>query len=219
MRDILGFFWASLAAFIFFGIKIVEILIPYFTIFEILFVIYIFSLTSKSIRNLLLLGTFFLFLFSSLSFLDIMKNRFEMWFDNTDLVQNKIWNFIINNKLEGNEIFITDRVGNAPFYYLFYGGIKPDYFLKSSQKISLEPGFERFTKIGNVSFGSFKFLESPRKSNQVWIGMSGEFVSLSKTNNQIPHVPGGDVLYTTDNVRVEDKLMGDKLLIVKTNLK
>ena len=109
---------------------------------------------------------------------------------------------------------MTDRFGEPAFYYSLYSKLDPQHFLENKvESQNLVNDLVRIEKVGNASFKSFKYYESPRLVNQIWIGLPGEF-SQTFTDTTTP-VDG--VIDKRLKINGKGMKLGDELWIVKTN--
>ena len=160
-----------------------------------------------------------LFVFSIASFVDLFWFHYDIWFDEQGLRQYQIWSTIEDKDLKENKVIITDRLGEPVYYYLFYEKVDPEFF--SNHKIEgviTDEGTRRIEKVGDVEFRSFKYFESPRGANEVWVGMAGEFVGENKDFDKSSGIIDGEVIKEIEGVKQENKFIGDKLWFVRTNL-
>lgn len=168
------------------------------------------------------LGILILFfvIINYISFLDLFWFHNEIWTPENDRRQYQIWSTLSGEDLSKNNITVTDRVGEPEFYYLFYKRIDPNMFQR--QKVEgavISSGVKRITDIGNLKFQSFKYFESDRKPNQIWVGLAGEFVGENHGYKDKETVTDGVIYKKIGDVKVENKFLGDELWFVRTTFK
>lgn len=199
-KELRIYFFAVLFTIIFFGPKALVLITPVVAILYFLLII-------RFNKPLITLFIVFLASFSYLSFLDIFWYHPEIWLNENDLRQNQIWTTISQKDLSENSLFVTDVLGEPAYYYLYYQKVDPVNFQKTKlMGPIIPPGIQRIEKIQNVSFGSFKYLESDRKKSQIWVGLSEEFEK----------VVDGIIYKKIEGVEPENKSFGNELWFVKT---
>lgn len=158
---------------------------------------------------------------SNLIFLGIMKNHYADWVSSIDLNQNRIWGSIAKKDIEENRIFVTDRFGEPVFYYLFYEKVDPGYFLANHKDGSLLNGrIQRIDSVGDVTFKSFEFNNLNHKSNELWVGLGGEFVGQNNDYKNITGIENGEIIKKITEVDNESsRFFGRELWFVKTKIK
>lgn len=142
------------------------------------------------------------------------KTLWQQWVRPNDYAQWITWQNIPEADVD-TEITMTDRFGEPVFYYSLYTKLNPQYFLENKiESPNLVNNLIRIEKVGNISFKSFKYYESPRLANQIWIGLPGEF---NKNPTDPKTLTNGviDKRLKINNKRME---LGDELWIVKTNI-
>ncbi|MFZ5932591.1 MAG: hypothetical protein ACOYT7_00680 [Patescibacteria group bacterium] len=155
--------------------------------------------------------------FSYLSFLDLFWHHKFLWFGEQDLRQYQIWETLSTRDLEENEVIITDRLGEPVNHFLFYEKVDPLFYQKQRKLgVITSAGIRRVEKVGRVEFRSFKYFESPRGANEIWVGLAGELVGENKDFGEITEVVDGEIFKRIENVKQENKFMGDELWFVKT---
>ncbi len=144
----------------------------------------------------------------------------EEWFNQKELLQQKIWQTLTDQQIKDNKIFVTDRLGEPAYYYLYYHKVNPQTFQQTSKLgTTLDDGSQRVDSVGNVSFGSFKFFEAPRASDQIWVGLSGEFLGQYKaTRSDEVLISDGTVIKKIPFVEMDSNFFGDEVWFVKTDL-
>lgn len=157
--------------------------------------------------------------FSYVSFFDLLWNHKFLWFNEHDLRQYQIWTTLTNEDLKENKIIVTDRLGEPVNYYLFYKNIDPRlYFKERKLGVITSAGIRRIEKVGNVEFKAFKYWESPRASNEIWVGLAGEFVGGNRKFEEIESVVDGKIFKRIKDVKQENKFIGNELWFVRTTL-
>lgn len=201
-----------------FGYLAVFFLIPIFLIiyakvFEKLLPIIKNSITNKALTFIAGL----LIIFSLVSFYDFFFFHNLHWFNKKDLYQSYIWDYVLENDLANKNIYLTDRLNESYFYYLYYEKIDPRFAQQNTKKGGvLDNGIKRVDQIGRVHSGSFKYYEAPRAKDQIWIGLPGEFAGISKEFEKITEVPDGVIDKKIKGIDQEDKFLGNQLWFIRT---
>ncbi|KKR26290.1 MAG: hypothetical protein UT58_C0016G0007 [Microgenomates group bacterium GW2011_GWC1_39_7b] len=160
---------------------------------------------------------FFLMIASTLSSLDIFLFHWDTWIPEQDLRQFQIWKTLSDKEITTQKITVTDRFGEPAFYYLYYLKVNPSDFLETSKDIKeISPGVQRINSIANLYFRSFKYYESDRKPDQIWIGLAGEFSREAGSYGQVSTVVDGEIYKKIGSVKSGDKRLGDELWFVRT---
>lgn len=163
----------------------------------------------------LLIGV--LLFFSYASFLDLFWFHGSSWSKEQDLRQYQIWETLVTKDLEENTVIVTDRLGEPVNHFLYYEKIDPSFY-QEQRKLGVltSAGIWRVEKVGNVEFKSFKYFESPRGPNELWVGMAGEFVGRNRDFEKITNVFDGEIFKRIKEVKQEDRFVGNELWFVKT---
>jgi hypothetical protein len=158
--------------------------------------------------------------FSYMSFLDLLWFHESAWSKEQDLRQYQIWNTLTTRDLEENVVIITDRLGEPVNHFLYYEKVDP-LFYQEQRKVGVltSAGIWRVEKVGNVEFKSFKYFESPRGPNELWVGMPGEFVGRNRDFEKITNVFDGEIFKRIKGVKQGNRFIGNELWFVKTTLK
>jgi len=174
---------------------------------------------SKKLRaptTLVLSGAALFIFFSYVSFFDLLYNHENSWLGENDLRQYEIWK-ALNEEIEQNKVMITDRFGEPVHYYLYYEAVDPAWFGKSKIKgPTTDGGTERINGVSDVLFGSFKYFESDRKKDQLWVGLAGEFVGENRNYKHVTSVVDGEVFKKIKGVKQKNQFLGDELWFVRT---
>lgn len=167
---------------------------------------------------ILLVGV--LLFFSYASFLDLFWFHEYLWFKEQDLRQYQIWDTLTVKDLEKDKIIITDRLGEPVNHFLYYEKIDPSFYQEQrTLSVITSTGIQRVDKVGNVEFKSFKYFESPRGPNELWVGMAGEFVGRNRDFGKISNVFDGEIFKRIKGVKQGNKFIGDELWFVTTTFK
>jgi hypothetical protein len=139
---------------------------------------------------------------STLILLDLIKNHYEDWISDNDLHQSQIWENIDSNDLKNDKVFVTDRMGEPVFYFLFYEKIDPKYFIENRVVGPILNGqIQRIDSVGNVTFES------------------GEFVGQNLDYSNINNIANGQIIKKITGVNSESKkFFGDEIWFVKTSV-
>lgn len=167
-------------------------LVPFLIIFEGIGLARLVKIKPKIILPPLLI----IFLFGQLSFWDILKNHPSSWMGNEDFAQYKISQAISQDIKGYQKINITDRLGDPKKYFSYY------YRGELAGK--------------NITYGSFKYLETDRRDGDIWIGLPGEFVASNF--NQDKDIDNGIILKKIKDVKQPDKNLGEEVWIVQTKV-
>lgn len=146
---------------------------------------------------------FILYLEAELSFQDLLRFHQTEWMAESDFRQFQIWEFVKDSEDKYSEIHITDRLGDPRIYFLYYNKLTP-------------PAADQELK--KYIFSSFKYLESDRKQNQLWVGVAGEFVGKFNQYKGVEQLTDGKILAKFPGVKQSDQFLGDELWIVETVL-
>lgn len=158
-----------------------------------------------------------LFCTSQISFFDLLKNHQTEWVAENDLRQWQIWNRLKNPLNNYSKITVTNRLGEPVNYFLFYNKYPPgDYQAVRTLGGINEDLIRQVRSIKNIDFISFKYLESDRKPNQLWVGLAGEFVGKFNSYKDVNEVSDGKVIYKINGVKQSDQYLGDELWFVET---
>jgi hypothetical protein len=170
--------------------------------------------------KVVLAGIFLVIAVSFITFFDLLWNHSPRWFNENDLRQYQMWSELTAYDISQNTLMVTDRFGEPAYYYLYYKIVDPTKFQTTK---SLGPiiasGIQRIDKIGNVKFGSFKYFESDRKENQIWVGVSGEFVGENRPYQGLVKVVDGEIYQKITGVKQENQFLGDEVWFVRTVFK
>ncbi len=200
--------------------KALGLILPMVVFSETVFVFNLKKILKPSYFKAAILLISVLLFFSYASFLDLFWFHESSWFKEQDLRQYQIWNTLTARDLEENIIIVTDRLGEPVNHFLFYEKVDPSFYQEQRKLGVITPaGIQRVEKVGNVEFRSFKYFESPRGSNEVWVGMAGEFVGENADFGKITNVVDGEIFKRIKGVKQENKFIGDELWFVKTTLK
>jgi len=215
-KEIYILFIASLTSLIVFGQKSFYILLPPLVWLNALSLSYILDNRTKVFSKAILIILIFLFLGSYLDFVYRLNTQKLLWGNPESVAQYKIWNYIDKEDLGKEKIIITDRLGDPAFYYLFYSRLSPQFF-QQGKTISHAPidGEDRILKIGDIEFRAFKYSESLKSKNELWIGLPGEFVGEKKDFSKITEVPRGKIITKISSIKQENVLLGDEIWIVR----
>lgn len=211
------FVLGTLASFLIFKENSLGLALPLVAFSE---TVFIFNL-KKILRPLSFRGAIVLIaallLFSYASFLDLLWSHQFSWFNEQDLRQYQIWETLTASDLEENKIVVTDRLGEPVNYFLFYERVDPSFY-QEQRKLGVitSAGIRRVEKVGRVEFRSFKYFESPRGPDEIWVGLAGEFVGENKDFGKITEVVDGEIFKRIENVKQGNEFIGNELWFVKT---
>ena len=179
---------------------------------------YLLQIRRTTLGRVVLVILVLLFLGSYSDFIYRLRTQKYSWGEPNDVAQYQIWNFINKEGVDKGRTVVTDRLGDPAFYYLFYKRIDP-YFFQQNKILSqtLIAGRTRILKVGEVEFRSFKYYDSPKGENEIWVGLPGEFVGEKKDFSTIEHVPSGQIVGKIRSVKQASKLFGDELWFVTPN--
>lgn len=150
-------------------------------------------------------------------FYDLYWRDWKKWADEYSIHQQQIWSIISRQDIESNVVTVTDRVGPPGYYYLYYHSVDPSKFLTNHKTGKLtSSGTNPVTDIGDARFYSFKFYESDRKPNQIWVGLPGEMVAHGSKPSDASKIPDGTIYKWVENVKSADQSLGKELWFVKT---
>ena len=171
---------------------------------------------SYLVKGIYTIGSILLIL-STISFFDIYFFHQDYWVKENDLRQFQIWSELKEKDIGQNKLFLTDRLGEPIFYYLFYEKVAPENFFNNRQEGGISSnGVKRISAVGNVYFSSFKYYESDRKPKQIWIGMAGEFAGDSLNYQGVTEVTDGKVYKKITDVKQNNQFIGSEIWFVKT---
>ena len=142
-----------------------------------------------------------LYLTAEISFQDLLRFHPEEWMAESDFRQFQIWNSAKDSGKKYSEIHVTDRLGDPKPYFLYYNKLTP---------------FPADQELKKYIFSSFKYLESDRKPNQLWVGLAGEFVGKFNQYKGVEQISDGKILAKFPGVKQSDQFLGDELWIVET---
>ena len=155
-----------------------------------------------------------------LIFADILLNNYSLWMPEQDVRQYQMWNFVDSTKQDWPAIYVTDRLGEPVFYYLYYLKIDPKYFIEN--KVNgplLNNQTRRIDSVGTVFFGSFNYPKSYDYLTSLYMGLSGEFIGKNRDASTYSSVENGQILKRIDGVDTsEKKTLGGELWFVKNTL-
>lgn len=213
--------FSGLFSIIFFKQNLYYLIIPVYSVSAVFFLEKILLLLKKSFRqNGFIFAAFLLFFFSFVGFFDLLWYHPQLWFNKADFYEYLIWNSISDKDFQSKKIFATDRIGEPVFYMAAYKKIEPDIFLKQKKEGPVvDSGIKRISGVGNVVFGSFKYYESPRGKDEIWVGFPGEFVGSGIGSIPDKKVVDGEIFGQIDDIKMADSLIGNELWFVKTTFK
>lgn len=183
---------------------------------------YLFSKVARSIKRkrvkyvVIFLGS--IYLFGIFAFWDLLMNHRDKWVFANDLGQFRIWDTLRYENKE-SKLWITDRLGEPLYYYLYYKKIDPKYYLDNREVGPIvASGIKRVTRVGLVNFGSFKYFEAPRGRDETWVGFGGEFIGGNKRYEEFNNVTDGVIFKKIKDVKGDYKFIGSELWFVKTTI-
>lgn len=98
------------------------------------------------------------------------------WQNREDRAHFQIWQYLSQEDIDNHDVIVTDRLGDAVYYYLFYEKVSTQiYKNKSRMGTVTQDGRRRIEQVGNVRFMSFDFSSAEKKAGQIWIGLPSEF--------------------------------------------
>jgi len=202
-----------------FGEEALGFVLPLTAFSEAVFVFHLKKILKPLYFKVAVLLTSILLIFSYASFLDLLWFHQFSWFNEQDLNQYQIWETLTARDLKEKEVIVTDRLGEPVDYFLFYEKVDPAFY-QEQRKLGVitSAGIRRVEKVGNVEFKSFRYFESPRRPNELWVGMAGEFVGENKDFGQITNVVDGEIFKRIKGIKQENKFISDELWFVKTTL-
>ncbi len=168
------------------------LILPFLIIFESYGVMFLINKFSKTAILMLVI----LFVFGQASLFDLLKFHPALWMGNEDFAQWQIWMNLKNNLNKYPKLTVTDRLGKPEKYFQYYVG---------NSNI-------------NLSFKSFKYLESDRREGQIWVGLPGEFGGASGDFNENKEIDDGLILQKIKDIKQPDPTLGDELWVVETKL-
>ena len=156
---------------------------------------------------------------SQANFFDSLYFRQKQWLPQNDLRHYQIWNTLTDENLKKGKVVVTDRLGEPIYYFLAYESFDPSSYLEDRKLGIVTPsGIQRVEGVANLEFRAFKYYEDARGSDEIWIGMAGEFVGENRNYSQINDVYDGVIYKKIKEVKQVNKFIGSELWFVKTTL-
>jgi len=179
---------------------------------------YLLQIRRKVIGRMVLVGLVLLFAGSYSDFIYRLRTQVYLWANPNDVAQYQIWGFITKQGFDKGKIVVTDRLGDPAFYYLFYNRTDP-YFFQQNKILAQTPiaGKARILKVGKVEFRSFKYEDTLKVGNEIWVGLPGEFVGARSDFSTINQISNGQIVGKIKSVKQANKLFGDDLWFVTPN--
>ncbi len=193
-------------------------LLPFLALGYTILLTYLWQIRFSLRPALISLGLLFLVI-TYASFYDLLNYHQEKWLPENDFRQYQIWNTITNQDINEKKVIVTDRLGEPAYYYLYYKKVDPNAFREGKTlSTNSSSGIQRINQVGGVEFKSFKYFESPRGKDEVWVGLGGEFLGENQKFEDVSNVTDGVVFQKILGVSQANKFLGDQLWFVKTTL-
>lgn len=161
-----------------------------------------------------------IYVFSFITFADLLIFHKNDWIKENDMRQSQIWNFVLANDEKYQQITTTDKLGEPAVYYLYYSKFNPsDYKNKVKLGGFNNEGVQKVEKIDKYKFSTFKYLESDRLPGQLWIGLADEFVGKFHGYKGVTKISDGIIVDKIRDVNQTDQLQSDELWVVETYFK
>jgi len=211
-------FLAVAVSLVFFKEKVFYLALPIIVWLNSLSLDYILQIRRTVIGRVILVVLVLLFVGSYSDFIYRLRTQAYSWGEPSDVAQYQIWNILNKEGFDRRKTVVTDRLGDPAFYYLFYNRIDP-YFFQQNKVLSQTFIAEktRILKVGEVEFRSFKYDDSPKGENEIWVGLPGEFIGKKEDFSTIEQIPGGQIVGKIESVKQANKLFGHELWFVKPN--
>ncbi|OGY09751.1 MAG: hypothetical protein A2782_02850 [Candidatus Blackburnbacteria bacterium RIFCSPHIGHO2_01_FULL_43_15b] len=209
---------SALATVVIFSKETLVYLLPFLALGYTILLTYLWQIRFFLRPALISLGLLFLVI-TYASFYDLLNYHQEKWLPENDFRQYQIWNTITNQDINEKKVIVTDRLGEPAYYYLYYKKVDPNVFREGKAlSTNSSSGIQRVNRVGGVEFKSFKYFESPRGKDEVWVGMGGEFLGENQKFKDVSNVTDGVVFQKILGVNQANKFLGDQLWFVKTTL-
>lgn len=152
----------------------------------------------------------FFWVYTIMIFMVILIHYPRVWMARNDYVGSVVWNYVKQHQNEFKEVTVTDLLGDQLPYLLYYLAYDP-----SLLQDQLQTHNGNATQIDKYRFASFKYFESDRKPQQLWIGVPGEFAGRYLNYDKIESVPDGLIVQKM-SIKLMDQFWGREIWIVKT---